>query len=404
MPRRRPGSHVASVMIVRQFLHWVRTAPAGPRAEATAALARAYLYSDLSPDDRAAAEGAMILLLDDPSPLVRQALADTLAASEFAPPAVIHALANDQPQVSAAVLEHSALLIDADLVEIVATGEPEAQAAIARRHGLQRSVAAAIAEVGSAEACLTLLENPEADLARFSLDRIVARFGTLVAIREAVLQRPDVPAATRQALVDKLAEALADFVSARGWLDADRARRVAREACEKAAVAVSADAPGETRLLVRHLCEAGQLTVGLMLRSLLSGNAGLFAEALSQLSGVPLPRVGAIVHDPGAAGFRALYDKAGLPPSVYPAFREALDALKTERHGSLAEAGRLRRGLVERVLSGCERADVAEVEPLLMLLRRFATEAAREEARLYCDELVAEDRIVLESDYDRIAA
>ena len=39
-------------MIVRQFLHWVRGASAGERAEATSALARAYLYSDLSPDDR----------------------------------------------------------------------------------------------------------------------------------------------------------------------------------------------------------------------------------------------------------------------------------------------------------------------------------------------------------------
>src|SRR5438270_191311 len=53
-------------MIVRQFLQWVRTAEAAERAEATSALARAYLYSDLSDDDRAAAEGAMILLLGDP--------------------------------------------------------------------------------------------------------------------------------------------------------------------------------------------------------------------------------------------------------------------------------------------------------------------------------------------------
>ena len=62
-------------MIVRQFLQWVRQAPARERAEATSALARAYLYSDLSADDLAAAEGAMIMLLDDPSPLVRRALA-----------------------------------------------------------------------------------------------------------------------------------------------------------------------------------------------------------------------------------------------------------------------------------------------------------------------------------------
>ena len=29
-----------------------------------------------------------------------------------------------------------------------------------------------------------------------------------------------------------------------------------------------------------------------------------------------------------------------------------------------------------------------EVEPLMTLLRRYATEAAREEARMFCDELV----------------
>ena len=32
-------------------------------------------------------------------------------------------------------------------------------------------------------------------------------------------------------------------------------------------------------------------------------------------------------------------------------------------------------------------------EPLLILLRRFATESAREEARMFCDELVADEAI-----------
>ena len=51
-------------MIVRQFISWIKTAPAGERAEATRALARAWLISDLSEDDRAAAEGALLMLLD----------------------------------------------------------------------------------------------------------------------------------------------------------------------------------------------------------------------------------------------------------------------------------------------------------------------------------------------------
>src|SRR6476646_9015330 len=160
-------------MIVRDFLDWVRTAPAGKRAEATSTLARAYLYSDLSPDDLGAAEGAMLMLLDDPSPLVRRALSDALAASPSAPPAIVLALAADQPEIAAPVLALSPLFVDADLVDAVATGLPAVQAAVAARASVPCAIAAAIAEVGAAEACLVLVENFSAEIAPFSIDRIV---------------------------------------------------------------------------------------------------------------------------------------------------------------------------------------------------------------------------------------
>ncbi len=143
-------------MIVRQFISWVRTAPASERAEATRSLARAWIFSDLSDDDRAAAEGALLMLLDDASPLVRQAMAQVFARAPSAPPAIVQALSVDQPCVSLPVLEHSPLLIDADLVDIVATGNSELQCAVARRINLPISICAAIAEVGSAAAALEL--------------------------------------------------------------------------------------------------------------------------------------------------------------------------------------------------------------------------------------------------------
>jgi hypothetical protein len=52
-------------------------------------------------------------------------------------------------------------------------------------------------------------------------------------------------------------------------------------------------------------------------------------------------------------------------------------------------AARLKRRMVERVLTQCEEERGETIEPLLILLRRFALEAAREEARLFCDELAA---------------
>src|SRR6201986_2202417 len=278
-------------MIVRQFISWVRTAPAGERAEATRALARAWLISDLTEDDRAAAEGALLMLLDDTSPLVRQAMAEVFARSAEAPAAIVQALSLDQASVSLPVLEHSPLLIDADLVDIVATGDCDTQCAVARRLKLPMSVCAAIAEVGSAAAALELIENPYAELAPFSWDRIVERHGHLAAIRESMLVLEGLPAATRAALVAKLSDTLAQFVVARNWLSADRAGRITTEARDRSTLHIAARSRGDDmRGLIAHLRATSQLTAGLILRALLSGNIDLFDAALAELADLPRER------------------------------------------------------------------------------------------------------------------
>src|ERR1700675_1022136 len=389
-------------MIVRQFISWIRTAPAGERAEATRSLARAWLISDLSEDDRAAAEGALLMLLDDASPLVRQAMAEVFARSAEAPAAIVQALSLDQPSVALAVLEHSPLLIDADLVDIVATGDGETQCAIARRVNLPASVCAAIAEVGSASAALELIENAYAELPPFSWDRIVERHGHLAAIRESMLVLEDLPAATRVALIAKLSDTLAQFVVARNWLSPDRAGRIASEARDRSTVNIAARSRGEDmRGLVRHLRATGQLTAGLILRALLSGNLELFDSALAELSGLPQARVSALLHDRGGASLQALLIRAGLPESTFAAFKVALDVShETGFVDTPGGAARLRRRMVERVLTHCT-TDRPAAEPLLILLRRFATESAPEEARLFCDELLAEETF---APHDLIAA
>ena len=330
-------------MIVRDFLQWIRTAPASDRAEATSALARAYLYSDLSPDDLGAAEGAMLMLLDDPSPLVRRSLADALAASPDAPPAIVLALAADQPQIAAPVYALSPLFVDADLVDAVATGGAAIQAAISSRAALPRSVAAAVAEVGTAKSCLILVENFDADIAPFSIDRIVERFGHLAAVRESLLSRDDIPAATRQTLVIKLSKTLAGFVAGRAWLDVDHAQRVAREACEKATVTIAADAP-QTELgpLIRHLSASGQLTAGLILRALLSGNIVLFEEALSELADMPVTRV---------SGTHSRSRRVGIAGAVRESAIAAVDLSGVQ--GS-------HRGDARRLFAGAGRRDAAQ--------------------------------------------
>ncbi|HLH11155.1 MAG TPA: DUF2336 domain-containing protein [Methylovirgula sp.] len=366
-------------MIIRQFLLWARTAAAGPRARAASALARAYLYSNLSESEKEEAMLALAGLLDDPSPLVRRAMAESFADAEGAPHHIVLGLADDQSDISSIVLRHSPVLTDSDLIDCAAIGDALAQTAIALRSFVSAAVSAAIAEVGAREALIALASNLGTHLPEFSMRRMIERFGKDGRIREALLSRPNLPASLRADLVAATAYSLSSFVTARAWMSWERASFMTREACEQAHVIIAATSGEGTAKLVAHLRQCGQLTASLLLRALLSGNCGLVEAALVELSALPLARVKGLLQDWRSAGFAMLYRRAGLPETLLPAFRAAIEALslETEQEGGAS----LSRRRVERVLTACEAANEGELDRLLAVLRRFHAEAARDEAR-----------------------
>ena len=164
-------------MIVQKFLRWIETANVTERAAAASALARAYLRSEMSFEHRCAAESALTLLLDDPSPKVRAALAEALSLSPSAPPQVVASLAADQPEVAALVLVRSPLLSDVDLIDRAAEGCGKVQRLIAMRCTLSSTVCAVLAEIGEGEAVIELLGNDGAQIAAISLARVAERLG-----------------------------------------------------------------------------------------------------------------------------------------------------------------------------------------------------------------------------------
>ena len=203
-------------MIVRHFLEWVRTAPAGKRAEATGALARAYLYSDLSPDDAAAAEGAMLMLLDDPSPLVRRALADALAASPSAPPAdragAGRRSAADRRAGAgavAAVRRCRSGRCGGDRRRRRAGRDRQPRRAAALGRGRHRRSRHGEGVPGARGKSATPRSRRSRSIGSSSASAISPPFA------RRCLARDDVPAATRLALVAKLSETLAGFVAER---------------------------------------------------------------------------------------------------------------------------------------------------------------------------------------------
>lgn len=380
-----PPPSFANPDIVRRFLAWAQSADADARAEGASALARAYLYSELPEGARAEAALAMTALIDDPSVLVRKALAEALCNAREAPRPLIVALAADEPEVAAAVFQRSPLLTEADLVDCAASGDIVTQTALARRPNLPPRAAVALAENGRLDAVLALIGNPEVDLPADLLSRIFARFSDDPSVREALLERPFLPPSLRARIAAAAAKDLA--IEASRWMPLKRAERIAREARDQAICSIASSCQEEERAeLVGALRAAGALTPALLLRSLLGGERDLFVGALAELSGLPPPRVKAFILEPNGEGFAALAHKAGLRSGILPAFRAALAAV--EAHAGEAQEG-LKLKLVQRAIDECERRDSPALAKVLALLWRFAAEAARAEAAAFAREAAA---------------
>ncbi|HEY5203168.1 MAG TPA: DUF2336 domain-containing protein [Roseiarcus sp.] len=377
-----PAQSCAKPDIVRRFLAWVQTAEADARAQGASALARAYLHSDLPASVRADAVLAMTALLDDPSVGVRRALAEALCRAHDAPRALVLTLAADEPEAAVPVLQYSPVLTDADLVDCVASGDVVAQTALARRPNLPPRAKAALAETGHFDAVRALIANLEIDCPAELLRSIFARFGDDSSLRDALLERPALPAALRARIVVAAAKDLA--VEASQWMSPLRAERVAREARDQAICTIAWSCrPDERAELTRALRAAGALTPALLLRSLLGGERTLVSHTLAELSGLPLPRVAAFMLEPQGEGFAALARRAGLKAGVLLAFRAALAAIKAQG----PEAGdSLKLPLVQKVIDACELIDDPALAKVRALMWRFAAEAAKAEAAHFARE------------------
>jgi hypothetical protein len=87
-----------------------------------------------------------------------------------------------------------------------------------------------------------------------------------------------------------------------------------------------------------------------------------------------------------------------MPPALRPAFEAALAANREIRNPSQPSGGLSRRH-VERALSACERLPSEEAGRLVALLRRFESEAAREEARQVASGLADRAALALVLEY-----
>lgn len=341
------------------------------RATAAHKLCRGMDRGDLSDEDREAAHKILRLLAGDAAELVRRALAVTLKSSDLMPRDVARRLAADVDSVALPLIGFSPVFTDDDLIEIVQAGSAVRQTAVAGRPELGRDVAAVVAEVGCEQAVRALAANDNADISEDALGVCVSRFAQSPEVVAALAYRQALPLSVTERLIEIASDAVREHLVTRHAVAPETAIRLAAFARERATVDLveQASAHADLGTFVANLNARRALTGSLLLRALARGQMTLFEHGLAELAGTPHPRAWLMIHDAGPLGLKAIYDRAGLPPRLFQAFRAGVDTWRTLQAEGVDTAGDdFRHRMLERFLT--QRPN-APREDLAYLLERL---------------------------------
>lgn len=358
----------------------VKGATPDERALAAHKLCRKIDRAELSEDERLQAQDILRVMAADAAELVRRALAVTLKTSPLLPPDVANRLARDVESVSLPVISFSPVFTDQDLAEIIRLGGPVRQMAVARRPKLSSKVTGLLVEQAPEDVVAVVCANDNARFSDMALQKALDRFAKSEAVLRAVAYRSVLPLSVTERLIDMVGDQLREHILDNHALSAERALEIIVGAKERATIDL-VDQAGRTadpQAFAAHLNRAGRLTPSLLLRALAHGHMTFVEWGLSELAGVPHHRTWLMVHDAGALGLKAVYERAGLPSRLYPAFRAGVDAYHgMEFDGRPGERERFQEHMLQRFLTSSQAVSREESDYLLDRLDRLAGFKAR---------------------------
>ncbi|WP_119301760.1 DUF2336 domain-containing protein [Dongia deserti] len=268
------------------------------------------LVPDIANEERAKIRALSSKVLEtlarDQAVRVRQIVAEALQDSVDAPVAVIQKLARDiEIQVAGPILEHSPLLTDEDLLEIIAAGPIRgALTAIAKRRQVSEKlsggvVSAALSDPAESNTVRRLLQNKSAQIREDTLDLILDQAGRIPTWHEPLVERPTLPMKAIKRLAAFVSRSLLEALQRRPDLDAATAKDVAKAVQRRLeAEGAAAEAPpvGE---------DAIAAAIG-------AGKRDAVAAALARDAKLPAGVVSAILASKSAKAVTALAWRAKL--------------------------------------------------------------------------------------------
>jgi uncharacterized protein (DUF2336 family) len=302
-------------------------------------------------------------LINDVEMTVRRSLAERLAHQKDAPRDLVLALANDEIAVAHAILLHSEVLRDEELIEIIHHRTLEHQLAIAMRKSVSEQVCDALVETGDVGVIKTLLENNDATIASATMAYLVEQSKRVDTYQNPLLQRPDlgpdlakkmyfwVSAALRKHILEHFAVDPGDFDDALEATVRDLATRPEPVQQPK------------SMQLADNLSDGESITPQLLIQSLRQGEVALFEALLARLTGIRLVLIRRLLFERGGEGLAIACRALRIEPPLFASI--FLLSRKARQNDPPPE-----RAEIRRILDFYEQTSPHSAEQLLKKWRR----------------------------------
>jgi uncharacterized protein (DUF2336 family) len=249
---------------------------------------------------------------------VRAALAYGLLHTTDAPRPILLALLQDSEIISRAVAQYSPALIDADLIGFLRKAGLTLLTAVAEREHISARLADALIGRAVRPVTLRLLQREDVPVPLALLARLAAEHGEADAeLRGALLDRKDLPAGARLALVEAAMTALRGARIVKGAIAGPRLERLFRDTMDTALTAIGEGeaVAGETPF-ASDLVAAERVSARVMLHAVVNGHVLFFADCLAALAQTPRDKVFTLLEAGSRQALNALLARCGLGQAV----------------------------------------------------------------------------------------
>jgi uncharacterized protein (DUF2336 family) len=346
------------------------------RADITNKIAASYSGEALNEPEKQIAEQIFRLLVRDTEIKVRASLAENLKSSTQIPRDIVMSMAQDVAEVSLPILQYSEVLNDEDLLDIIRTSaENNKYVAIAKRNKVSETISDSLVQKGNEEVVGSLLNNIGAVLTESVFANIIERHKENPNLLEAMTSHPQLPVGVVEKLVTLVSSNIAETLKQKYHLPSEQIHKEVEKTRESETLGLVRAARSHTDVdkLISQLQTSDRLNPSMILSALCQGNFDFFESSLAKLSNIPVENARTLIADRGDLGFRAIYNKSGLPDTLFPPVKLLLKIVRElDTEGENNSSARYSNRIVERILQYSEESPVENLSYIIALVRRVA--------------------------------